>query len=58
MSRSYLINLLVEIQIEDWENWNELEEFLDDRYNWTADFYEDDASAHVVSSSIEGWTNG
>lgn len=56
MSRSYLVNLYVEIHIEEWEDWDELEDFLEDRYNWGADFYEDDASPYVTSASVEGWT--
>lgn len=57
MSRSYLVNLYVEIHVEEWEDWDELEEFLEDRYNWGADFYEDDASPYVTSASIDGWTH-
>lgn len=58
MSRSYLVNLLVEIHLEDREDWDELEEFLNDRYNWGADFYEDvDSRPYIVSASDEGWTH-
>lgn len=56
MSRSYLVNLYVEIHVENWEDWDELEEFLVDQYNWGADFYEDDGSPYVTSASIDSWT--
>lgn len=55
MSRSYLVNLLVEVHIEGVEDWNSFEDALEDRYLWEVSHDEFDAYPYLISSSVESW---
>lgn len=55
MSRSYLVNLLVEVHVEDREDWLSLEDLLDDNYDWDVSCSDWDASPYVISAEVESY---
>lgn len=54
MSRSYLVNLLVEVHVED-RDWERLEEVLEQSFHWGAFHDEDDVSPYVISAEVESY---
>lgn len=55
MSRSYLVNLLVEVHVDDQEDWYAFEEELDDRYLWDTSHENWEANPYIISASVESW---
>lgn len=57
MSRSYLVNLLVEVHVEAREEWDNFEYSLENSYRWAAFHDDEDANPYVISAEIESWVD-
>lgn len=55
MSRSYLVNLLVEVHVPEQEDWTAFADELDDRYLWSVSHENDEANPYIISASVESF---
>jgi hypothetical protein len=57
MSRSYLVNLFVEVHIPEQEDWYAFEDELDDRYLWEVSHENYEVNPFIISASIESFAD-